>query len=126
MRDAEIGSYKHSNGLKKHTKRLNAPTPKSLESWCFCKLLSSCRLRALLDALMLILPMLFQHLHNRWTGPCQKIQNSYPIAMMEVLNGGKDLNVSVTMPAIEVLIISQLISFQKALNERIKSDVENS
>ncbi|GKE55365.1 hydroxymethylglutaryl-CoA reductase, class I/II, partial [Tanacetum coccineum] len=66
-----------AQGLKKHTKRLNAPTPKSLESWCFCYLAVDL---------------------------AQNIQNSHRIAMMEVVKGGKDLNVSVTMPAIEATI----------------------
>ncbi|GKA48931.1 hydroxymethylglutaryl-CoA reductase, class I/II [Tanacetum coccineum] len=66
-----------AQGLKKHTNRLNAPTPKSLESWRFSIFITAGQDLA------------------------QNIQNSHRIAMMEVVNGGKDLNVSVTMPAIE-------------------------
>ncbi|GKD23152.1 hypothetical protein Tco_1224855 [Tanacetum coccineum] len=37
----------------------------------------SCGLRDLLEALMLILPMQFGHLHSRCSGPAQNIQNSH-------------------------------------------------
>ncbi|GJU00253.1 hypothetical protein Tco_1110591 [Tanacetum coccineum] len=59
-------------------------------------LLSSRRLRALLDALMLILPMSFHPSSYPLVRTLPKIyiQNSYHIAMMEAVNGGKDLNVS--------------------------------
>ncbi|GKC00331.1 hypothetical protein Tco_0986467 [Tanacetum coccineum] len=65
----------------------------------------NCRLRDLLEALMLILPKQFGHLHSRCSRPAQNIENSHCSAMMEDVNDAKDLNVSV--PAIEVLIISQ-------------------
>nr|GEU81054.1 3-hydroxy-3-methylglutaryl-coenzyme A reductase 1 [Tanacetum cinerariifolium] len=61
----------------------------------------SCRLRDLLEALILILPMQFGDLHSRCSGLAQNIENSHCIAMMEAVNGAKDLNVSVTVPAIE-------------------------
>nr|GEY14187.1 3-hydroxy-3-methylglutaryl-coenzyme A reductase 1 [Tanacetum cinerariifolium] len=62
----------------------------------------SCRLRDLLEALMFILPMQFGHLHSCCSGPAQNIENFYCIARMEAANGGKDLNVSATVPAIEL------------------------
>ena len=37
--------------------------------------------------------------------PAQNIESSHCITMMEPVNNGKDLHISVTMPSIEVLII---------------------
>ncbi|GKB28890.1 hydroxymethylglutaryl-CoA reductase, class I/II, partial [Tanacetum coccineum] len=89
-----------AHGLKKHTKRLNAPTSKSLESWCFCKLIViagslGCFNAHFANAVSPIFITAGQDL-------AQNIQNSHRVAMMEVVNGGKDLSVSVTMPAIEM------------------------
>lgn len=39
--------------------------------------------------------------------PAQNIESSHCMTMMESVNDGKDLHVSVTMPAIEVFIILQ-------------------
>nr|GEZ04261.1 feruloyl CoA ortho-hydroxylase 1-like [Tanacetum cinerariifolium] len=61
-----------------------------------------CRLRDLLEALMLIFPMQFGYLRSRCSRLAQNIENSHCIAMMEAVNGAKDLNVSVTVLAIEV------------------------
>lgn len=37
--------------------------------------------------------------------PAQNIESSHCITMMEAVNGGKDLHISVTMPAIEVFTV---------------------
>ncbi|GKC81292.1 1,4-alpha-glucan-branching enzyme 1, chloroplastic/amyloplastic-like protein isoform X3 [Tanacetum coccineum] len=47
--------------------------------------------------------------------PAQNIENSHYSAMMEAVNGAKDLNVSV--PAIEVFIISQPLRMSIWVNE---------
>lgn len=42
--------------------------------------------------------------------PAQNIESSHCITMMEAVNDGKDLHVSVTMPAIEVILYSHRVS----------------
>lgn len=43
--------------------------------------------------------------------PAQNVESSHCITMMEAVNGGKDLHVSVTMPSIEVRNIYTLFLF---------------
>ena len=38
--------------------------------------------------------------------PAQNVESSHCITMMEAVNDGKDLDISVTMPSIEVILIS--------------------
>lgn len=42
--------------------------------------------------------------------PAQNIESSHCITMMEAVNDGKDLHVSVTMPCIEVILYSHMVS----------------
>lgn len=42
--------------------------------------------------------------------PAQNIESSHCITMMEAVNDGNDLHVSVTMPAIEVILYSHRVS----------------
>lgn len=43
--------------------------------------------------------------------PAQNIESSHCITMMEAVNGGKDLHISVTMPCIEVFTIHHYVVF---------------
>lgn len=47
--------------------------------------------------------------------PAQNVESSHCITMMEAVNNGKDLHVSVTMPSIEVFLVSGLWQFDLIL-----------
>lgn len=42
--------------------------------------------------------------------PAQNVESSHCITMMEAVNGGKDLHISVTMPSVEVLCGLSILS----------------
>lgn len=48
--------------------------------------------------------------------PAQNVESSHCITMMEPINDGKDLHVSVTMPCIEVNSLSYSLSYHSILN----------
>lgn len=52
--------------------------------------------------------------------PAQNVESSHCITMMEAVNDGRDLHISVSMPSIEVLSASQVISL-KSQEPRAKS-----
>lgn len=43
--------------------------------------------------------------------PAQNVESSQCITMMEAINDGKDIHISVTMPSIEVILIKSLSEF---------------